>query len=377
MAPRRSLVLVFALLAVVASMGASARTPNFVVHAPTQEIAQKVGQWAEHYRREKAVQWLGQEMPTWAQPCPLYVQVTEEGPSGATSFMFAPGGGVSSQKMEIQGPLERLINSVLPHEITHTVFAYYFRTPVPRWADEGGSVLSEDDLERERHDKLVRQILNRSGQFQLRNLFGMKEYPQDREKVMCLYAQGFSVAHYLVHISDRKTYLQFVAHGMRGDWDGACQKFYQVRSVQELEGNWLKHLRDTKGMSLTQLAQQKASGQTPGTLTAAVTPVPATVVRMTAPPAQPLVPVPVVRAQAPDEGQPTQKFGSTPPNPNGYFLPSDPNSASSRTPNNPQPYVPIPVQLGTPRFNPNAPQFVPMSGVIAPPTPVSPVGHPG
>ncbi len=51
--------------------------------------------------------------------------------------------------MNIEGPLDRLLSSVLPHEITHTVFAHYFRTPVPRWADEGGSVLSEDDLERQ------------------------------------------------------------------------------------------------------------------------------------------------------------------------------------------------------------------------------------
>ena len=41
--------------------------------------------------------------------------------------------------------MERMLHSVLPHEMTHTVFAHHFRYPVPRWADEGGSVLSEDD----------------------------------------------------------------------------------------------------------------------------------------------------------------------------------------------------------------------------------------
>src|SRR4051794_36484909 len=106
MAARRSLALVLLFCAVVSSMGASARTQNFVVHAPnlSQEDTEKVGRWAEHYRREKAKEWLGQEMPTWAQPCPLHVQVNMDGPSGATSFMFGPQ-GVTSQKMEIQGPL--------------------------------------------------------------------------------------------------------------------------------------------------------------------------------------------------------------------------------------------------------------------------------
>ena len=62
--------------------------------------------------------------------------------------------------MHIEGTLERLLASVLPHEVTHTVFAFHFRQPVPRWADEGGSVLSEDEIERKRHDRLVRNILN-------------------------------------------------------------------------------------------------------------------------------------------------------------------------------------------------------------------------
>src|SRR5689334_20180236 len=83
MIPRRRLVL--ALLAVFASMGATYRTPNFVVYAPTPQIAEQIGQWAEHYRKDKALQWLGQEMPPWPQPCPLHVQVTMEGPSGATT----------------------------------------------------------------------------------------------------------------------------------------------------------------------------------------------------------------------------------------------------------------------------------------------------
>src|SRR6266852_5212845 len=105
---RRSLLLFVA--ATLASMGAQFRTPNFLVHGPTPQVAQQIGQYAEHYRREKAVQWLGQEMPPWPQPCPLYVQVSMDGPSGATSFQFGQG-QVLSMKMEIQGPLDRLLAS--------------------------------------------------------------------------------------------------------------------------------------------------------------------------------------------------------------------------------------------------------------------------
>src|SRR5262249_42970252 len=63
---RRTIFLV--LTSVLASMGATQRTPNFVVTAPTPQIATQVGQYAEQYRREKAQLWLGEEMPQWPQP---------------------------------------------------------------------------------------------------------------------------------------------------------------------------------------------------------------------------------------------------------------------------------------------------------------------
>ena len=109
MAARRSLVLILA--TVFASMGASYRTTNFVVEAATPEIARRVGDYAEFYRKEKALQWLGHEMAPWGRPCPLQVTVTMNGAGGATSFAYDQG-QVLDQEMHIEGPLERLLNSV-------------------------------------------------------------------------------------------------------------------------------------------------------------------------------------------------------------------------------------------------------------------------
>ena len=77
----------FALVVVVTtvgSMGAQFRTTNFHVHAADPQVAQLIGQWAEHYRKEKAILWLGQEMPNWPQPCPLHVEVNSPGHSENT-----------------------------------------------------------------------------------------------------------------------------------------------------------------------------------------------------------------------------------------------------------------------------------------------------
>ncbi len=329
---RRRLLVLVALLAFT-SLGAQHRTPNFIVHAPNAQIAERVGQYAEHYRREKAMLWLGREMPQWREPCPLHVKVTMDGPSGATSFHFGQG-QVLSQTMEIQGPLDRLIESVLPHEITHTVFAFHFRQPVPRWADEGGSVLSEDDLERTRHDQLARDILNQRRQIPMRRLFTLKDYPRD---VLCLYAQGFSICDFLVKRGDRKTFLSFVGHGMMHGWDSASASFYGHRSVEDLEEAWLQNLRETRKQRDTLVAQNKTKPS--ATLASR------NLVRTTVPPTQPLDAAPVARGAMPQGDQQGQVFGNAPPPPPGQWQPVYPVAGPTITvPPSPQ------VQVGPPQF---------------------------
>jgi hypothetical protein len=236
--PRRFCWALLALVAMTATASAAkVRTANFIIETARQEDAEEFARLAEHYRKQKALDWLGREMPTWSEPCHLRITITGNGAGGATTFDF--GGREISQEMHIEGSRERLKNSVLPHEVTHTVFAHHFRQPVPRWADEGGSVYSEDDIERGRHDKLVVQVLNAGQGIQLRALFRMKDYPRD---VMTLYAQGYSVTRYLVEKSDRQTFLNFVATGMQKGWDAAAQEFYGFKNVPDLEAAWIAHL---------------------------------------------------------------------------------------------------------------------------------------
>src|SRR5262245_21638392 len=172
---------------------ASFRTQNFEVNAPTPQIAQQFAQQAELYRKQKAIEWLGQEMPPWTRPCPLSVVPKMGGAGGATKFNYDFRGNYEIMSMEINGEMERMLHSVLSHEITHTVFSHYFRYPVPRWADEGGSVLSEDDRERNMHDRMCRDFLNQGHAVPLRRLLQVKEY-QEVSNVMVLYAEGFSIS---------------------------------------------------------------------------------------------------------------------------------------------------------------------------------------
>lgn len=312
---------------------ASVRSANFVVEAPTQELAQEFAQLAEQYRKQKALDWLGQEMPRWASPCPLKVTVTMGGAKGATSFDF-PNGQVY-QSMFIEGPLDRLRHSVLPHEVTHTVLAHHFRRPVPRWADEGGSVYSEDELERSRHDRMCRDILNAGRGMPLKRLFNLKNYPDD---VMVLYAQGYSVTRYLIEMSDRQTFLNFVGHGMQAGWDDAARSYYRFKGgLDEMEQAWLDHLRKGRAANIAKNPAPSGDGRL--------------VVRQNALPSQPaLDPLPVSRGQAPSTTSLDQTFGErsrvVPPAARlGEpipLAPSGPAMASSRTLNSPPPVVLFP-----------------------------------
>lgn len=378
MATRRHVIVM--VCGILASTGAAYPTPNFMVDAPTPQIAQQVGQAAEYYRKQKAIEWLGQEMPTWPQRCPLQVRVTMNGPSGATSFAF-DGGMIRGQHMHIEGSLDRLLASVLPHEVTHTVFAHYFRCPVPRWADEGGAVLSEDEIERDRHDRLVRQVLNTPGRkIPLRRLFALREYPGD---VMVLYAEGFSVANFLVSRGGRPAFLGFIHQGMTGGWDRAAKIYYGYNSVEELEEAWLTQLRNTKRQP--GILAQNAGPRTPADTTGRV------VVRQTVPPMLPTT-APVYRGQAPEE----HPVGHLTPGRLGYL--PDP-SARGDAPLMRMPAISVPApapdgwnRASAPTYPPSsnsagqhpavqllAPQYVPPAGTELGrpvPAPASPVGYP-
>ncbi|NLF06841.1 MAG: hypothetical protein GX594_02535 [Pirellulaceae bacterium] len=229
----------FGLLVVLllSSMGARRQSANFIVETPDPAFAEQVVQSAEKYRRDLAVEWLGQAMPDWAQPCVLTVQAAPHlGNGGATTFIFDRG-EVFGWRMSIQGSRERLLDSVLPHEITHMIFASHFRRPLPRWADEGGATSVEHPSERNKYRGILDQALRSGRGIAFNRMFAMTEYPQD---IMPLYAQGHSLADFLIQIGGRRKYVQFVGDGLESnDWPGAVERNYGIAGLGKLQNTWL------------------------------------------------------------------------------------------------------------------------------------------
>lgn len=232
-----------ALLAAVlcVSMGARHRSENFIVDTADPRLAPQIAAAAEKFRHDLAVEWLGKPMPNWAQPCVMSVQVGPHlGAGGATTFMFDRG-EVYGWRMSIQGSVERIFDSVLPHEITHMIFASHFRRAVPRWADEGGATSVENLSERNKHFVMLQEFLRTGRGIAFNKLFAMKEYPSD---VMPLYAEGYSLAEYLIRVGGRRKYVEFVGDGMTGnDWPAAVKKHYGIEDLGALQNTWLAWVR--------------------------------------------------------------------------------------------------------------------------------------
>jgi hypothetical protein len=213
---------------------ATHETVNFRVEAPTAKAAKAVAERAEVCRDLIAKAWLGRDLPDWAVKCPVKVTLTGGEAGGLTTFDFDRG-QVARQVIKVEGRLDRILASALPHEVTHTVFAAFFGGPMPRWADEGASLLSEDTREIERHEKIVWDLLQRRGAFPLGRLFVLEEYPSD---LMGFYGQGYSVSRFLVEIGGRPRFLKFVKEGMEGGWDAAARSHYGLADCRELDRAW-------------------------------------------------------------------------------------------------------------------------------------------
>lgn len=220
------------------STGAVYQTRNFIVTAATSNEAKRVGEAAEEYRRDLAQFWLGQPLPPWGKPCKVRVKTGSLGAGGETRFQFV-GKEVLNWNMFVQGSMERILDSVLPHEINHTIFACHYRRPLPRWADEGAATLFEHRSEQLKQLGLLNQVIKNDREFiAMDTLLRMKEYPKGMRAMLIMYAEGYALADFLVQQGGRQRYLKFLTDGHKIGWSKAIRTNYHHGGVASLEKNW-------------------------------------------------------------------------------------------------------------------------------------------
>jgi hypothetical protein len=143
--------------------------------------------------------------------------------------------------MTIQGSRERILDSVLPHEITHTIFATHFGRPLPRWADEGACTTVEHAAERQKQEQLLIQFLTTNRGIAFNKMFAMMEYPSD---MLPLYSQGYALAQFFIAQGGKQKFVRYVGEGMAtNNWTATTRKYYGYESLSDLQVTWVEWIR--------------------------------------------------------------------------------------------------------------------------------------
>lgn len=229
-------------------------TPSFRIFHDDEELAKKVAARAEAARRDAIKRWTGAEpLGAWSPRCDLYLYPTAEvfaeqtgqlAESPGFSTAGLEGGRVTTRMVKLRTDFARMIDAVLPHEVTHIVLADLFPVrQIPRWADEGMAVLSEPANEQARRVHDLAAPVRDDVLFRL-DVLMTTDYPSGTHWPL-YYAQSVSLTRYLVGLGTPQQFVRFVRESQNKGIDPALKSIYRIESVAQLETRWKAHARQT------------------------------------------------------------------------------------------------------------------------------------
>lgn len=208
---------------------------NFSVYA-AQPLAKQIADVASKSRKQLSLDWFGDLLPDWDEPCKIHVEV-KNGNGGCTS-LFMDQGRYMGAEMKIQGSPEGMLGSVVPHEVFHTVMASHVKKPLPRWIDEGTASCIEAESERQRLYDTLTVALAQGQRIPFRNLIARGGEIFDMQDVPVFYAESEAAVEFLVECRGRRTLGDcMLAASKSGDWPGELQKRYGL-TVDQFESQW-------------------------------------------------------------------------------------------------------------------------------------------
>jgi hypothetical protein len=220
-----------------------------VYHVDQAKLARSAAEAAEEARTTAYHKWFTDDSPEWDRPGEIFIYQTGRDYSAATGTpVYAPGhseiraeaGRIVVRRVHLHADVTGMVSAVLPHEVTHTVLAGQFgNKQVPRWADEGMAVLNEPRERIDRHLHALESIRDAGELFTMRQLVGMKDYPEPR-RLRAFYAQSVSLTQFLAKAKTPRDFVRFVRTGEADGYETALKRTYGW-DFEELEQRWRKH----------------------------------------------------------------------------------------------------------------------------------------
>ena len=202
----------------------------------------------EELRERLCAAWLGETPADWSCKCDVIVYPTtasyvrqlgpgSEQSSGCTSLKLHEG-RVTVRRIDLRGDAVDWFSAALPHELTHAIVADRFsRTQIPRWADEGMSILAEPHDKQQRRHRQLEAAISSGGSFRAADLVAVRQYPTGPARE-AFYGQSAALVHYLIERDSPSVFLDFVVRAERRGYDRALHDVYGIRSLADLDQRW-------------------------------------------------------------------------------------------------------------------------------------------
>ncbi len=230
--PGWRLLLVVGTMLAPSAAAQTVMTSNFIVDAPTRELAKQIGDRAEAQRTHVATMLFGGSLPAVERRTMIRASLADSDCTART--MPAPQG--QGHLVSLRGPVAEINGPTLDHEIVHTTIADVLGRKFPAWLNEGlASRYDNSKLRairrRELHDMLVENTWP-----DLRKL--MSEPIRTQKK----YAVAESIVDYLLLRCEPVELIELGQLAERDGIDAALRAVMQVHNVEQLEREWRRDL---------------------------------------------------------------------------------------------------------------------------------------
>ncbi len=210
-----------------------AHDENGVVYAPNEELARAVLEKAGEYRRQIALEWLGEELPPSVGRMRIHVELSDGDNNGQTWAMDNPGRRYHT--LWVTGDPQAVTGGLLRHEVTHAVLATQFPEGLPPAIDEGIACMADDPARIAIRRRILQWYAQTGNWPRLKTLLESQVIPAADQQS---YALAASVVEYLLTRGDKTTLLRFARSGKANGWDAALRMHYQIAGIAQLESQW-------------------------------------------------------------------------------------------------------------------------------------------
>ena len=203
----------------------------------------KMAQVVEDSRQSAYERWFGKAEDSWSPKCYLYLDDSgkefKKAPKNARGYTSAFQKGWNYHRyITVHADDPDLVDTVLPHEITHAVMIGHFVDQLPTWADEGMAGIAQRRADFDDFRKLLNRFERKGKLFSLQTLMEMDGYPDD--DVDLFYAQSALLVEFLLKEKEPKVFISLLREAKKNGWPQALKQLYGFANFDDFEKRW-KH----------------------------------------------------------------------------------------------------------------------------------------